>query len=125
MIKSGKLLLVIASIALFTISFGTSYEDYIINNKLNEAYTISQFAEKPLLILFSIKNCSDCVKLKEQTLSEKETINFLKERFIIVDINPVPIYMGRYPINDETRSEERRVGKECVSTCRSRWSPYH
>src|SRR3546814_5301942 len=22
-------------------------------------------------------------------------------------------------------SEERRVGKECVSTCRSRWSPYH
>src|SRR3546814_20852234 len=23
----------------------------------------------------------------------------------------------------ETRSEERRVGKECVSTCRSRWSP--
>src|SRR3546814_14773080 len=25
----------------------------------------------------------------------------------------------------ESRSEERRVGKECVSTCRSRWSPYH
>src|SRR3546814_14959125 len=26
---------------------------------------------------------------------------------------------------DGDRSEERRVGKECVSTCRSRWSPYH
>src|SRR3546814_16892131 len=25
----------------------------------------------------------------------------------------------------ELRSEERRVGKACVSTCRSRWSPYH
>src|SRR3546814_12326118 len=25
----------------------------------------------------------------------------------------------------QSRSEERRVGKECVSTCRSRWSPYH
>src|SRR3546814_9951169 len=25
----------------------------------------------------------------------------------------------------ERRSEERRVGQECVSTCRSRWSPYH
>src|SRR3546814_5155638 len=24
-----------------------------------------------------------------------------------------------------SRSEERRVGKECVRTCRSRWSPYH
>src|SRR3546814_17573215 len=28
-------------------------------------------------------------------------------------------------IFDEERSEERRVGKECVSTCRYRWSPYH
>src|SRR3546814_15853527 len=27
--------------------------------------------------------------------------------------------------NVDGRSEERRVGKECVSTCRSRWSPYH
>src|SRR3546814_881302 len=26
---------------------------------------------------------------------------------------------------EQVRSEERRVGKECVSTCRSRWSPYH
>src|SRR3546814_18959280 len=25
----------------------------------------------------------------------------------------------------DIRSEERRVGNECVSTCRSRWSPYH
>src|SRR3546814_6226655 len=30
----------------------------------------------------------------------------------------------RFPARDG-RSEERRVGKECVSTCRSRWSPYH
>src|SRR3546814_10048746 len=29
------------------------------------------------------------------------------------------------PAGGEIRSEERRVGKECVSTCRSRWSPYH
>src|SRR3546814_9934162 len=30
-------------------------------------------------------------------------------------------------LDDEqlARSEERRVGKECVSTCRSRWSPFH
>src|SRR3546814_19404312 len=32
----------------------------------------------------------------------------------------------RIPIGGSNiRSEERRVGKECVSTCRSRWSPYH
>src|SRR3546814_779100 len=35
----------------------------------------------------------------------------------LIDLNPA----GR----KQTRSEERRVGKECVSTCRSRWSPYH
>src|SRR3546814_10375790 len=28
-------------------------------------------------------------------------------------------------VSSSGRSEERRVGKECVSTCRSRWSPYH
>src|SRR3546814_1781659 len=32
---------------------------------------------------------------------------------------------GDGAINQAWRSEERRVGKECVSTCRSRWSPYH
>src|SRR3546814_1487601 len=30
----------------------------------------------------------------------------------------------RRPAGRAHRSEERRVGKECVSTCRSRWSPY-
>src|SRR3546814_2263520 len=34
---------------------------------------------------------------------------------------PLPCEIGNVAI----RSEERRVGKECVSTCRSRWSPYH
>src|SRR3546814_21011099 len=29
------------------------------------------------------------------------------------------------PCHRPLRSEERRVGTECVSTCRSRWSPYH
>src|SRR3546814_15125262 len=37
---------------------------------------------------------------------------------------------ARFPDKQQSRravprSEERRVGKECVSTCRSRWSPYH
>src|SRR3546814_5783098 len=32
---------------------------------------------------------------------------------------------GRRVGRNRVKSEERRVGKECVSTCRSRWSPYH
>src|SRR3546814_14501165 len=36
-------------------------------------------------------------------------------------MRPASYYLPR----PRERSEERRVGKECVSTCRSRWSPYH
>src|SRR3546814_12626197 len=43
-----------------------------------------------------------------------------------------PTVQTNIPVNNyvvlqdiQFRSEERRVGKECVSTCRSRWSPYH
>src|SRR3546814_12905213 len=32
--------------------------------------------------------------------------------------------VGEFFWDGAARSEERRVGKECVSTCRSRWSPY-
>src|SRR3546814_15264062 len=38
-----------------------------------------------------------------------------------VSWSPIGVFVGISVI----RSEERRVGKECVSTCRSRWSPYH
>src|SRR3546814_2582671 len=37
-------------------------------------------------------------------------------------LQSVPISVSAFTAE---RSEERRVGKECVSTCRSRWSPYH
>src|SRR3546814_7685216 len=36
-----------------------------------------------------------------------------------------PAIDGVARCREQARSEERRVGKECVSTCRSRWSPYH
>src|SRR3546814_3591898 len=37
----------------------------------------------------------------------------------------LPVPFPNIPLAFPVRSEERRVGKECVSTCRSRWSPYH
>src|SRR3546814_10956505 len=40
-------------------------------------------------------------------------------------LEKVPGPLWRTPFSGSQRSEERRVGKECVSTCRSRWSPYH
>src|SRR3546814_6940505 len=38
---------------------------------------------------------------------------------------PAPSIRRPSPHRQPARSEERRVGKECVSTCRSRWAPYH
>src|SRR3546814_6002107 len=38
---------------------------------------------------------------------------------------PIAVGEGMRAVSVKVRSEERRVGKECVSTCRSRWSPYH
>src|SRR3546814_19103387 len=46
-------------------------------------------------------------------------------------VRPAPVpaierhLLGDVALAAATRSEERRVGKECVSTCRSRWSPNH
>src|SRR3546814_21161928 len=42
----------------------------------------------------------------------------------LVALRQMARQQGRGAGRDD-RSEERRVGKECVSTCRSRWSPYH
>ena len=41
------------------------------------------------------------------------------------DIENEPFGIGGYLPMERVRSEERRVGKECASMCRSRWSPYH
>src|SRR3546814_14831344 len=38
------------------------------------------------------------------------------------DLDPLPLKLIQF---DYLRSEDRRVGKECVSTCRSRWCPNH
>src|SRR3546814_16336881 len=61
-----------------------------------------------------------CLVLKEQ--------GWLEEEFAAdgIEINWV-LSLGSNKALEflNSRSEERRVGKECVSTCRSRWSPYH
>src|SRR3546814_12468273 len=43
----------------------------------------------------------------------------------LVEIPQRPLGLMAIGDVDRHRSEERRVGKECVSTCRYRWSPYH
>src|SRR3546814_5511538 len=48
-----------------------------------------------------------------------------EQAFVLADEDS-PVFMpNAWAVPASMRSEERRVGKECVSTCRSRWSPYH
>src|SRR3546814_11981287 len=46
------------------------------------------------------------------------------ERAVVMDGDENVLAVAGERFVDRVRSEERRVGKECVSTCRSRWSPY-
>src|SRR3546814_19607312 len=65
---------------------------------------------------------------------EDEVMKFIASAAVATALLAVPVkarcfdVVGRVMVERSTtdaRSEERRVGKECVSTCRSRWSPYH
>ena len=48
----------------------------------------------------------------------------IEQKLLSMELD-VGIVEGRVKSRDLVRSEERRVGKECLRLCRSRWSPYH
>ena len=53
----------------------------------------------------------------------KKTLPFAKE--LTREMQVADQQLALLPDDKARRSEERRVGKECVCQCRSRWSPYH
>src|SRR3546814_10921201 len=55
------------------------------------------------------------LRMDDTLMVKRVALGLIKGKFYIRSDNP------NYPV----RSEESRVGKECVSPCRSRWSPYH
>ena len=51
---------------------------------------------------------------------------YIRSHFPTPELDPVAYRLSiGGAVRREMRSEERRVGKECQSVCRSRWSPYH
>src|SRR6056297_1421809 len=81
---------------------------------------------KPLKLLALLLRNAGEVVTREEIQGE-----VWDDRVTVANTIPTAIGKLRKALTDdctiaiETRSEERRVGKECVSTCRCRWSPYH
>ena len=56
--------------------------------------------------------------LLDEAAIEKRSISIAKYPIYFVETHKINLLVAN-------RSEERRVGKECLRLCRSRWSPYH
>src|SRR3546814_7397453 len=68
--------------------------------------------------------CSSDLRVLYGLAAAREAIHKSREAVVAEGYMDV-IALHQAGIRTAVRSEERRVGKECVSTCRSRWSPYH
>src|SRR3546814_7540076 len=95
---------------------------------------------------------SECMTSRVETVSPDQPISKAAQTMLSTDAGSMPVCEGgrvvgmltdrdiavrgvakglgsdtavRDVMSSDIRSEERRVGTECVSTCRSRWSPYH
>src|SRR3546814_14712527 len=79
---------------------------------LKERFEQHQLRERGLLALIETAQDLTAITDLDQVL---QAIVQRARKLVGCDVGYLSIY---------DRSEERRVGKECVSTCRSRWSPY-
>src|SRR3546814_17172616 len=80
-----------------------------------------------VLILLLVVTLLGLAALRTTILQERMSAN-LFDRSLSFQAAETALREGQVAIQNgmlSTRSEESRVGKECVSTCRSRWSPYH
>src|SRR3546814_14509721 len=73
------------------------------------------------LLCFSCAACLKFVAMEGIAISMETTSTYL----IQGATGEWEVVIGLEVHAQVTRSEERRVGKECVSSCRSRWSPLH
>src|SRR3546814_20148992 len=81
------------------------------------------------LVYSNIENCRKILSQIEKSVLLMEFNHRYLAKFLadgqLSKEDLLDFYSGEDVKDRFRRSEERRVGKECVSTCRSRWSPYH
>src|SRR3546814_13380927 len=80
-----------------------------------ESHAVAQTSESSSLLAVISRAASD----PNVDLDKMERLLAMQERIVARQAEAL------FASALSERSEERRVGKECVSTCRSRWSPYH
>ena len=96
------------------------------SNDLFFKYTLSREDEGSVYARNTIIERVTGIRVKESTV-----LNPNLDPGIILDVHVKDEQNRHFNIEMQTtykglaRSEERRVGKECASMCRSRWSPYH
>src|SRR3546814_13290183 len=73
-----------------------------------------KWLDNPKEIAFEVRDRVAYITLNRPEKRNAITVEMLEE-----------LRGAKLEADDLTRAEERRVGKECVSTCRSWWSPYH
>src|SRR3546814_9445297 len=78
------------------------------------ASALSQIVDTLLFVTIAFYGVFPIANLMGGQMLDKVAVSVLVIPFVITGL----VALGR-------RSEERRVGNACVSTCRSRWSPYH
>src|SRR3546814_12340590 len=88
--------------------------------------TVGNPAGKPIIEFFDY-NCGFCKRFHSETATPLLAAGDVKMILVHTPIlGPGSERLAEFAAAANLqRSEERRVGKECVSTCRTRWSPYH
>src|SRR3546814_4022848 len=80
-------------------------------------------------LVTGVQTCALPISWKSRLTFAKVGMRMIRNRLLGADlVGTGAAIQGRLleiALRQQIRSEERRVGKECVSTCRSRWSPYH
>ena len=82
----------------------------------NDAYHIGRSLRMRIGDIITV--CADRVEYRAKILS-------ISDKEVVCDVLSAEKSENEPTVNVVLRSEERRVGKECLRLCRSRWSPYH
>ena len=89
--------------------------------RVKDAYKIRSSDFRAYVDLAELYDVTGSVQVKIEVLNNKELISNAESRPGVVRIQTEELQSKQFSLIMNTRSEERRVGKEC----RSRWSPYH